>query len=70
MANMEKVINGLNCCCHTDGSNCVKCPYDTADSDCTALMSMDVLALLKEQDDESKELRSIIEFWKEKALHT
>ena len=46
----EKIINGLNCCCHTDGSNCAKCPYDNTDSDCTALMSMDVLALLKEQE--------------------
>lgn len=50
MADREKVINGLNCCCHTDGSNCAKCPYDNADEDCTALMSMDVLELLKEQD--------------------
>jgi len=46
---LEKVIKGLNCCCHTDGSNCAKCPYDIADSDCTAQLSMDVLALLKEQ---------------------
>lgn len=45
----EKVINGLHCCCHTDGSNCAKCPYDIANSDCTALMSMDALELLKEQ---------------------
>jgi len=28
------------------------------------------LELLKEQNDEIKELRSIVEFWKEKALHT
>ena len=28
------------------------------------------LKLLKEQDDEIKELRSMVEFWKEKALHT
>ena len=26
--------------------------------------------LLKEQTDEIKELRSMVEFWKEKALHT
>ena len=50
MADREKVIKGLECCCHTDGSNCAKCPYDIADSDCTALMSMDALALLKEQE--------------------
>lgn len=46
----EKVIKGLNCCSHTDGANCIYCPYDNADSDCTALMSMDVLALLIEQE--------------------
>ena len=34
----------------TLGSNCAKCPYDNTDSDCTALMSIDVLALLKEQE--------------------
>lgn len=52
----EKVINGLNCCSHTDGSNCGKCPYDITNSDCTALMSMDALDLLKEQDARIKEL--------------
>lgn len=30
----------------------------------------DAIALLKEQDNEIKELRSMVEFWKEKALHT
>lgn len=30
----------------------------------------DTLELLKEQEDEIKELRSIVEFWKNKALHT
>lgn len=29
-----------------------------------------LLKLLKEQTDEIKELRSMVEFWKEKALHT
>lgn len=29
-----------------------------------------LLKLLKEQTDEIKELRSVVEFWKEKALHT
>jgi len=46
----EKVIKGLRCCSHTDGVNCIYCPYDNIDSDCTALMSMDVLELLKEQE--------------------
>lgn len=30
----------------------------------------DALKLLKKQTDEIKELRSIVEFWKNKALHT
>ena len=46
----EKVIKGLNCCAHTDGSNCKYCPYDITGEDCTALMAMDILALLKEQE--------------------
>jgi len=47
---MDKVIKGLHCCAHTDGINCIYCPYDNVDEDCTALMSMDVLDLLKEQE--------------------
>lgn len=50
MADYGKVIAGLHCCSHTDGTNCIYCPYDISDSDCTALMSMDVLELLKEQE--------------------
>ena len=50
MNDRERVIKGLHCCCHTDGFNCNTCPYDIANSDCTALMSMDILDLLKEQE--------------------
>ena len=50
MVDREKVIKGLHCCSHTDGVNCIYCPYDISNSDCTALMSMDVLELLKEQE--------------------
>lgn len=46
----EKVIKGLHCCSHTDGVNCIYCPYNISDTDCTASMSMDVLELLKEQE--------------------
>ena len=56
MTDVEKIIGGLHCCCHTDGSNCAKCPYDIADSDCTAIMSMDTLKLLKEQAARIREL--------------
>ena len=52
MIDREKVINGLNCCSHTDGANCIYCPYDNSDTDCAALMSMDALALLKEREAE------------------
>ena len=50
MTDRENVIKGLYCCAHTDGINCLHCPYDHKGDDCTALMSMDVLALLKEQE--------------------
>lgn len=50
MLDREKVIKGLHCCSHTDGANCIYCPYDISDTDCTALMAMDVLDLLKEQE--------------------
>jgi len=50
MTDREKVIKGLECCAHTDGSNCKYCPYDITGEDCTALMAMDALALLKEQE--------------------
>ena len=50
MVDREKVITGLHCCSHIDGTNCIYCPYDNRDTDCAALMSMDVLELLKEQE--------------------
>ena len=50
MIDREKVIRALNCCAHADGSDCMYCPYDHNDENCTALMSMDVLELLKEQE--------------------
>lgn len=50
MVDKEKLIRGLHCCAHTDGINCMHCPYDKKGEDCTAQMSMDILALLKEQE--------------------
>jgi hypothetical protein len=50
MIDREKVIKGLHCCAHTDGINCIHCPYDIKGEDCTAKMSMDVLTMLKEQE--------------------
>lgn len=74
--NMEKVIKGLECCTNISQDGCLMlCPYkdekdETYSGFCEQVLKQDALALLKEQDDEIKELRSIVEFWKEKALHT
>ena len=53
----EKVIKGIQEC-DLNGGLIGNCPYKG------------ILAMLKEQTDEIKELRSMVEFWKEKALHT
>ena len=72
MVDMEKVIKGLECC--EDRIQCENCPYGKPRyigiQGCTRELVHDALALLKEQDDEIKELRSIVEFWQDKALHT
>lgn len=36
---------------HTDASSCISCPYDIRGKDCTALMAIDVLDLLKEREE-------------------
>lgn len=51
MPDMEKVIKGLNCCTHTDGTECPNCPY-RQDNDCVEALIADALALLKEQGEE------------------
>lgn len=61
----EKVIKGLHCCSHTDGANCIYCPYNISDTDCTASMSMDVLELLKEQQEQIETLESLREIEQE-----
>lgn len=48
MIDANKVIEGLNACARTDGKYCGACPY-TDEGDCVAVMSRDVLELLKEQ---------------------
>ena len=65
MTDLDKVIKGLKCCAHTDGTNCIYCPYDNVDEDCTALMAMDVLDLLKEQKKEIKALHLLVEWAEE-----
>lgn len=55
MADIEKVIKGLECC--SQGALCSgNCPYDTDNDDyiekCTAELAKDALELLKEQQEE------------------
>lgn len=68
MADMDKVIRALHCCAHTDGSDCIYCPYDHNDEDCTALMSMDVLELLKEQKAKTEKLIGFINGFSKDAV--
>ena len=56
MADIEKVICGLERCKLINKVNCDKCPYDyngrgDGKSECTAELSADVLELLKEQQE-------------------
>ena len=52
MSDVEKVINGLECCKHGD---CVNCPYDELKTNeshkliCNAQLTEDILSLIKEQ---------------------
>ena len=53
MADLEKVLKGLECCCSMTGEACRQCPYD---EECAekigsgyAHLCSDALALLKEQ---------------------
>ena len=61
MMDRGKVIKGLHCCANTDGMNCTYCPYGNADEDCTALMSMDVLDLLKEQKEKNEKILAALD---------
>ena len=52
MADIEKVIKGLECC--TKWNSCSDCPYQTPNeydvSECTEQMHKDTIELLKEQE--------------------
>jgi len=52
---LDKIITGLNACARTDGKYCGACSY-TDEGDCVAVMSRDVLAMLKEQDEQKKQI--------------
>ena len=81
---METIVKGIQEC-DLNGGLIGNCPYKgilaMLKEDChnckleCLLQKYDQLKekhdkLLKEQTDEIKELRSMVEFWKEKALHT
>lgn len=49
MADIEKVIEGLECCNkYFMGKTCHECPYSASD-DCEALLTYDAIELLKKQ---------------------
>ncbi len=57
----EKVIKGLECCKRIEGRPCNDCPYAGEDESCVEKMSMDALALLKEQEPRILSLGEAIE---------
>lgn len=66
----EKVVKAIEDCVFHN-HDCVDCEYDGCvfrHGDCRRDLLADALVLLKEQENEIKELRSIVEFWKEKAF--
>ena len=67
MTDGEKVVEAIENCIN-DGY-CYSCKYKQHMA-CKTFALRDAIKLLKEQTDEIKELRSMVEFWKDKALHT
>ena len=70
MADIDKVISGLNRCKDMNKINCDKCPYDyngrgNGKSECTAELSADALELLKEY---KKHLQNDLENLNKKKL--
>lgn len=49
MADIESVINGLECCHQINQTECFRCPYARGNG-CTYALMGDVLALLKAQE--------------------
>ena len=61
MPDREKVIRGLECCTETD--DCNSCPYFEKPEYCSEdVLMRDALALLKEQEQEIKGLRTLVEW--------
>jgi len=67
MIDRENVIKGVECCKCENKLHCDQCPYDyngrgNARYECTAELSADALAMLKEQEKEIKALRLLVEW--------
>ena len=61
MADREKVIKGLKCCCGT-GMCFDGCPYYDASekiTECTSQLALEALDLLKEQEERIETLESL-----------
>ena len=64
MADIEKVIKGLErCCCHIVGMGCGNCPYEIEQKEegideCTTVLAYDALELLKEQEELLRKLQN------------
>ena len=59
MADIEKVIEGLDCCC--EKQNCKGCPYFKFNASCQDDMNKDALDLLKEQKEYIEHLEEMNE---------
>ena len=61
MSVRDMVINGLEHCKRMDGAKCPECPY--FHTECTASLSADALALLKEHEEHEKLLTKLGYHW-------
>lgn len=68
MADIEKVIKGLEICGHSviSQENCMECPYiydgRSKQSNCEGVLHLDALSLLKEQEGTIKELQNAYDY--------
>lgn len=58
MADIEKVVKGLECCSGNIGTDCNECPYNANGNldVCGTLLADDALELLKEQQDRLEQM--------------
>ena len=64
MADMKKVLNGLECCADRTDRKCQICPYDSPDNIyCVSDITRDALELLKEQEPVHAQKREFAHMW-------